>query len=143
MVEKQKGFTLIELVVVIVILGILAAVAIPQYIDLQSTAQASNNMAYVGALKSAIAMHYANQLLVGGAPTWAGPGASAQMADVTGAVDSPTPITLTVKAGACGTGNIAGNGKLPGTAPVAVTWTLTCGVGATDPISLVSVPAGY
>jgi len=143
MLKKQKGFTLIELVMIIVILGILAAVAIPKYIDLQSDAQASNNMAYVGALRSAISMNFANQLLRGGAPTWAGPTATAAMADVTGAVNSPTPTTLTVTAGACGTGKIAGNGKLPGAAPVAVIWTLTCGAGANDPISLVSAPAGY
>jgi len=142
MLKKQKGFTLIELVLIIVILGILAAVAIPTYINLQGDAQASANMAYVGALRSAISMNFAKQLLEGGATTWSGTG-TATMANVTGAVNSPVPSTLTVVAGICGTGSIAGQGKLPGAAPVAVTWTLTCGATANDPISLVSAPAGY
>lgn len=55
----QRGFTLIELVMVIVILGILAAVAIPKFVDLSSDAKSSALAGVVGSINSASAINYA------------------------------------------------------------------------------------
>jgi len=57
----KKSFTLIELVMIIVILGILAAVAIPKYYNLQSQAKTAAEEGVVGGVRSGIATYYANQ----------------------------------------------------------------------------------
>jgi prepilin-type N-terminal cleavage/methylation domain-containing protein len=58
MKSVQKGFTLIELVVVIVILGILAAVALPKFIDLTNEALDASTAGVAGAISSSSAINY-------------------------------------------------------------------------------------
>jgi MSHA pilin protein MshA len=62
---KQQGFTLIELVVVIVILGILAATAAPKFIDLTGDARTSVMQGVQGSMNSAVNLAHAKALVAG------------------------------------------------------------------------------
>lgn len=61
--RTARGFTLVELIAVIVVLAILSAVAIPKYFDYASSAKASAAKATLGAVRSAIANFYANSIV--------------------------------------------------------------------------------
>jgi len=59
--RAQRGFTLIELMIVVAIIGILAAIAIPQYQDYVTRSRWSDNLQNVGQLKQSIAECVQNQ----------------------------------------------------------------------------------
>jgi type IV pilus assembly protein PilA len=96
----QKGFTLIELMIVIAIIGILAAIAIPQYQDYVIRSKLGSSIASASAIKTAIGVYYQEQGGYPAADDWTGlglpaaPGASEYVSAVNTTAAGEIVLTL-------------------------------------------------
>lgn len=93
---KSRGFTMIELVLVIVILGILAATALPKFVQLQDDAREAAAKGELGALRAAAAMYYASTAIKGGTAVYPGTKA-ALIAQLAGPLTALYPANSTYR----------------------------------------------
>jgi prepilin-type N-terminal cleavage/methylation domain-containing protein len=70
--SDRNGFTLVELVMVIAIIGILASLSVPKFLDLSAAAKASATKAGLGSIRSVLAIRYAQSATGGVAATFPG-----------------------------------------------------------------------
>lgn len=111
--SKQSGFTIIELVMVIVILGILAAIAVPKFVDLQTSALNASKRGMSGAVKSSLAIAVAENKAFPDLTTLAtyvqGENVVAAATGISVDIDGTAYIVPTYKDSSCTAGQETGN----------------------------------
>ncbi|MCP3941891.1 MAG: prepilin-type N-terminal cleavage/methylation domain-containing protein [Desulfobacteraceae bacterium] len=65
-IRNQKGFTLIEIIATLIILGVLSAVAVPRYLDMVTNSRTQAVQGALGAAASNVSINFANSILAGG-----------------------------------------------------------------------------
>ncbi|MCH7619328.1 MAG: prepilin-type N-terminal cleavage/methylation domain-containing protein [Candidatus Marinimicrobia bacterium] len=122
MKRNSKGFTLIELVTVIAILGVLAAMTVPKFFSLQIKAQNETQNQIIGTIRAGLETYGANQIVFAGAKIY-----PVTTVDLLDAVLNPVPAKWTY---------VTGTGKITHTrSDSIITWTYTRPTPATYTIT--------
>jgi MSHA pilin protein MshA len=130
--KNEEGFTLVEVIAVLVILGILAAVAVPKFFDMQATARTKALEGAIGELNGQVALAFATNALGGGTAGqyqgfngYLGPDFAVEI-----------PVGTAITAATADFQPASGQIALQGQPPVALTWNPPAGTDSPGYYSL-------